>query len=58
MSLFQNYIFARIFWVCGLAFLLLSSVFGGFSKAFYPTVVDVGLTAGVQRTLVYYTSRL
>ena len=50
-SLFQNYMFARIFWVGGLAFLILCSMFGGFSKVFYPAVVDVGLSVGVQRTL-------
>ena len=50
-SLFENHIFARVFWVCGLVFVLLCSAFGGVSKVIYPTAVELDLSVGVYRTV-------
>ena len=50
-ALFENHIFARVFWVCGLGFVLLCSAFGGVSKVIYPTAVELDLSVGVHRTV-------
>lgn len=50
-SLFSNYIFSRLFWVCGLMFLVLCSLFGGVSKVFYPSLNGLELSMGIQRTI-------
>lgn len=50
-SLFSNYIFSRLFWVCGLIFLVVCSLFGGVSKVFYPSLNGLDLSIGLQRTI-------
>ena len=50
-SLFENHIFARIFWVCGLVFVLLCLAFGGISKAFYPTALNLDVSIEILRTI-------
>lgn len=48
-SLFSNYIYARIFWVCGLVFLVLTVAFGGLSKVMYPSLIDSSISEGLQQ---------
>ena len=48
-SLFSNYIFARIVWVFGLVFLVLTLAFGGISKVMYPMILETVKTEGVQQ---------
>ena len=50
-SLFSNYIFSRLFWVCGLMFLVVCYLFGGVSKVFYPSLNGLELSIGIQRTI-------
>ena len=45
----MNYIYARIFWVCGLVFLLLTVAFGGLSKVMYPVNIGSDISEDVQQ---------
>ena len=45
-SLLSNYIFARIFWVSGLVFLLLMVTFAGVSKVLYPMNIELDISEG------------